>query len=235
MFLIDPYRFGSAPADTSVLRILGDNGTSTTFLDRSPSAKTITTFGSAINSTTTVGTGAYSISLPSAGSYLTVPDSTDWNTDGNATWEVLYYIDLASWTAGDIFPLISQSSVGSARHVFFIQADSSSAATMYYLETNAGGTQALTTLSASVAPRTVGHGAVVFGGIGNTLRTFFNGTAGSTNVQITPTDCTTALHIGVQSDNGSVVAGRNFIGNLKVRITPSILYTTTFTAPTDFT
>ncbi len=228
---------GGGSPDPSVLRVIGDNGTSTTFIDRSPSTRTLTTFGSAINSTTVVGSGAHSISLPSSGSYITAPDSTDWNTDGVVTWEALFYIDVASYPGANTFyTLMSQSSAGSARHFFVVITDSTSLATAYFLDQNAAGTQILNSTSSTIAPRTATHVAAVLNGAGNSFNIFINGVRSSSAVQLaSPTDCTSPLYIGAYTENGSHFAGRDFVGNLKVRITPSALYSgVTYTAPTDF-
>lgn len=228
---------GGAP-DTSVLRVIGDNGTSTTFIDRSPNARTLTTFGNAINSTTVVGSGAHSIALDGTGDYITVPDGSDWNTGGTVTWEALFYIDVASFPSSGVFyTLMSQSSVGSARHFFVVITDSTSLATGYFLDQNAGGTQIVNATGSTIAPRTATHLAVVLNGAGNSFNMFINGVRSSVQTQLaSPTDCTSPLYIGAYTENGVYFSGRDFLGNLKVRITPAALYTTaTYTAPTDFT
>lgn len=221
--------------DRSILRVIGD-GAGASFVDRSPSASTITANGNATNSSTVVGSGAWSVILDGTGDYLSVPDSTDWNAGDSMTWEGLFYWDEAALTVNRYFPLLAQSSSGSGIRTLAIFADNAAHGYPYYFDRKSTGVSVTVQGASTVLPQTVYHVALTAQGPGAPVRLHLAGSLVATVTDfLSPDDLTSALLIGGYSDGGSYFSGRDAIGRLKVRASNWARYSrASFTPPTDF-
>lgn len=221
--------------DLSTLRVVGD-GSGASLVDRSPSGRMVTANGGILNSATVVGSGAWSLVLDGTGDYASIPDSAAWDTADATVWEALLYIDVASFAAGHYYTLLAQSSSGNPGHQLFVYADSTTNATLYWRDAHASGNVANITSASTLVPRTVYHVAIAANGPGAMARLFLAGTlVASVSPSATPVDMTSALLIGGYSDGGAYFPGRDFLGNLKVRISNFARYSrANFAPPTDF-
>ena len=213
-----------AATDTNINEVsllLHGNGTngSTTITDSSLTPKTVTAVGNAQISTAQSKFGGASIAFDGNGDYLTVPDSPDWDVNGNYTLEFWARIPEQS-TAGYTLAYLGTNSIGG----------SSGFAIGHYLGNLAVRLNGSSIVS-STTPITINtwqHIAIVWAGA--TLKGYVNGvevlSGSSAN-----TTTTTNLRIGNGEDLDPNRWFNGYIDDL--RITKGVArYTANFTPPT---
>jgi hypothetical protein len=210
-FLLNPFRFGVSPPPpdphiASVKLLLLCNGTngSTTFVDSSPSAHTLTANGNVVYTTSVQKFGLASAAFDGGGDYLSTPHSSDFSIQaGDFTLEAWVFRQ----NTGNTHYLLSKRP-GAASNGWEWRISSSDNVQFFHT----GG-------SILTSSGTVPSGQWVFlqtTRSGSTVSHFIHGTASGTNGSFTNgtenTDAT--LKVGVANDLGSGLHG--WIGGMRV-------------------
>ncbi len=214
---------GGGPTDpywSYVKLLLTCDGTSggTSFPDASPTGKTVTAYGNAITSSTAPKFGTASLYCGGDGGYLATPDSTDWNTDGDFTWEL--HFNLAVTSA----QFIAGQRIDGSNYTMFQVTNGK----LHFASGRSVGTivdmASTTVLSTGVWY----HGAVARSG--DTYRLFLDGAMEASGVSATtPSDMTAAFVLGAQVfDTSKYLSGYED----NIRVTKGVArYTGAFAPP----
>ena len=232
MLLLNPYRFAAAAAPTDPhfsnvsLLLHGDGANnSTTFVDSSPSPKTVTAFGNAQISTAQSKFGGASLAFDGNGDYLALGDvSSQLVLGGDFTIELFVWFNSLSG-----FQSICQSIWNSGGFFLFHHLDHPNKVSFYVNNFSSG--VPILVQSSSMATNTFYHVAVTRAG--NTFKLFINGVLESSATSTLATITRPVEFVGIYSDGFSSVSfGLN--GYLdEIRITKGVArYVANFTPPT---
>ena len=222
------YDTSSDASYSSVKLLLPGNGAnnSTSVLDYSSAASTVTVGGNAKISTSQSKFGGSSVGFAADGTdFLSVPHSTGFNLAGDFTVEAWVYIT----SNASAYNYFISKGTGSTGRSWAIYAGPSNIS--FYYTTN-GATDAFVTRSATLPTATWMHIAVVRSG--STLKIFKDGTQQGADETLSATfhvSSSSPLFLGRFMDYTGI--GHSLNGFLDdVRVTSTARYTSNFTAPT---
>ncbi len=205
-----------------LLHMTGVNG-ETSFVDKSPTPKTMVTMGNAQVDTSVSKFGGGSMKLDGSGDYLKTADSNAWSM-GNQPFTVEFWIRFNTLTGSQRITGQCETNGSTASISFQIQKGSTNK-----IAINGGGT-----LPTIIGTTTVTTGVwyhIAATGDGSTLRLFLNGVLEGSAAYTTMFDSAYELAIGrLGQYNGDYVNG--WINDY--RITKGVArYTANFTPPTE--
>ncbi len=209
-------------SDTKLLLHCDGADESTTFTDESDNEHTVTANGNAQVDTTYKEFGTGSLKLDGSGDYLTVADSSDFNTSsGDVTFDTWFKIATSQrgaiiWDEGELYPR------------FGLQYGTATALYLYASETGTSN-KVNVTVTVPAMGTSWHHLAIVQNSSGNTFRVYLDGVQEYTRVKFTFWNSNAGYLFGIFYD----LSNFPFSGYMdEIRVSDTARWTSAFTPPT---